>query len=320
MSVIDKIPRIVAIVGPTAAGKSSLAMEVGPKLDLPILCCDSVQVYRGLDIGSAKPTTECQSRWPHRLIDLVDPDEEFCSGSYSRAAMAQLDSQTSALLCGGTGLYLRSLCWTNSGEGAIEEVDRNDPRRREFEAKWLTQEEQVPHSMWRRLREVDADLADQIHPNNRIRVLRALWMCEQLGGTVSAQRARHPPSERTKLFMVVLDPGQEQISVLITQRLKQMIRAGWIDEVEKLKNAGYDARYKSMRSLGYKQMIEYLEGQTSYEDTLMSIERETRRYAKRQRSYFYNQIPVGQGKMRVIRHPDEFPYDEVRAFVGGKSS
>jgi tRNA dimethylallyltransferase len=293
MPELDK-PRAVAIVGPTAAGKSALALELASSLHLPILCCDSVQVYRGLDIGSAKPSLADRAAVPHVGIDLVDPDAEFSAGEYGRHARAVLEREGAAIVCGGTGLYLRALGWSHSGDddstdARARKADHGADRER-FEATWFDREAADPGAVHRALAEIDPITANQIHARNVVRAVRALWLCEREGEPISELRRREPPRTLVDLLLVVIDPGVEMVDRAIAGRCAAMLDAGWVAEVENLRAAGYDSRHKSMRSLGYREILEHLAGTRTRDETRDAIVYATRMYARRQRTYFRHQF------------------------------
>lgn len=289
----EGLPRALAIVGPTASGKSRLALWLAERLGLPVLCCDSVQVYRGLDIGSAKPEAAVRERVAHRLIDLVEPDAAFSAGDYAAAAVRELGAGP-GLFAGGTGLYLRAAAWTHSGD-AVGEDDA--PARAAFTAQWEAREREVAGSVHAALSERDPATAGAIHPRNVVRALRALWLCEAHGQPVSVVRAVDPPRARMALALVILDPPAALLGPAIDARCDAMMRAGFLAEVEMLREAGYGARHKSMRSLGYRQLDAYLDGargeRRSDHDlaaAVAAIKAETRAYARRQRTYFRHQL------------------------------
>jgi len=357
------LPRALAIVGPTASGKSRLAVWLAERLGLPVLCCDSVQVYRGLDIGSAKPGPELRARVPHKLIDLVAPDAEFSAGDYAAAAHVEL-ARGPGLFAGGTGFYLRAVGWTHSGGdvadaergaqrsgaiaathredvadasargaageagraagtsggatgeagreaagtsgGAADEVGREagtrggevargggpvaEAGRAEFTARWEAAERAAPGAVHAALSRVDPETARAIHPRNVVRALRALWLCEAHGQPVSRVREVDPSRPRARLGLIVLEPAVDALDRAIDARCDAMMRAGFLAEVEMLRRAGYDARHKSMRSLGYRQLLEHLEGHLSLADAVAAIKLATRHYARRQRTYFRHQL------------------------------
>jgi tRNA dimethylallyltransferase len=326
--------RALALVGPTASGKSELALTLAESLGLSILCCDSVQVYRGLDIGSAKPGAAERARVPHHLLDLVDPDQEFSAGQYAELALAELaKAGGKAIICGGTGLYLRATGWTHSGEdepgppgegsepaaqsqSQARSSDHGDARA-SFEAQWLARESSERGAIHRALVERDPETAQGIHPNNALRALRALWLCERHGEPISAIRRRDPPRERVELLMLVLDPGVEAVDTAIEARCEAMLAAGWVSEVEMLVARGYDARYKAMRSLGYRELLEHIEGRCSLDQARTAIQRATREYARRQRTYFRHQFRELLPMERIIHidHPDACPVARIEAFL-----
>jgi len=293
----EALPRALAIVGPTASGKSRLALWLAERLELPVLCCDSVQVYRGLDIGSAKPGPELQARVPHRLIDLVAPDQEFSAGDYAAAAHAELAGGP-GLFCGGTGFYLRAAGWTHSGgESDGEGVEGDGAARAAFTALWEGRERESAGVVHAALAAADPETARAIHPRNVVRALRALWLCEWHAMPVSRVREADPPRSRLALALVMLEPEPAVLARAIDTRCDAMLRSGFLAEVEMLRRAGYDARHKSMRSLGYRQLLDHLEGHLSLADAVAAIKLATRAYARRQRTFFRHQL--GTAAMRI---------------------
>ncbi|HFE45436.1 MAG TPA: tRNA (adenosine(37)-N6)-dimethylallyltransferase MiaA [Nannocystis exedens] len=305
--------RALALVGPTASGKSRLGLEIAERFGLTILCCDSVQVYRGLDIGSAKPTKEERRRVPHELIDLVDPDQEFSAGDYARAALGHVAAGP-AIFVGGTGFYLRGAAWTQSG-GDRSEGESERASRLAFVELWESKEAAERGSIHAELARRDRETAGEIHPRNCVRALRALWLCEVHGRPVSALRREDPPRPRIELGLLVLDPGVEEVDRAIDRRCEAMLEAGWLAEVEKLWRAGYDARHKAMRSLGYHQLLRVTSGRQDLSAAITSIKAETRRYARRQRTYFRWQLPAA---WRVeLATPEATPWAAIERFIAG---
>lgn len=298
----EPAPRVLAIVGPTASGKSRLAVWLAERLELPLLCCDSVQVYRGLDIGSAKAGAELRARVPHHLLDLVDPDVAFSAGDYAAAALARL-AIGPGIFVGGTGFYLRSTAWTLTGSSAEEDGADGDPAARAaFTAGWEAREREAPGAVHAALLRRDPATAATIHPRNVVRSLRALWLCEASGGPISAVRAADPPRPRLRLGLVVLAPPMASLDRAIDDRCASMLRAGWVAEVEMLRRRGYDARHKSMQSLGYRQILDHLDGRTRLDEAQAAIQRATRQYARRQRTYFRNQFE-GAERLATVAAP-----------------
>ncbi|MEM7159006.1 MAG: tRNA (adenosine(37)-N6)-dimethylallyltransferase MiaA [Myxococcota bacterium] len=306
------LPRVVAIIGPTGSGKAALGREAARRLSLPVLVCDSVKVYRGLDIGSAKPTAEHRAAVRHELLDLVDPDETFSAGDYARHAAPHLRDGR-ALFVGGTGFYLRAVGWTHSsGVGGVD-LPPDDPQRVAFDERWQQRERDDAGALHRALTALDADTAASIHPNNHVRLLRALWLCERTGGPISAARQADPPRACVRLLLVVVEPPPEILEHRLRARLDRMLTAGWLREVEKLREAGYDARHKAMRSLGYRQLLDVLEGHDTLADAREKILVATRQYARRQRTYIRTQLPAEQ--TITLRDPSDCPWEQVEGFL-----
>lgn len=315
---IAAMPRVLAIVGPTASGKSGLAQAVARRFAMDIVNCDSVQVYRGLDIGSAKPSPSDRAESTHHMLDLVEPDREFSAGDYARSAQPIIASAGRALICGGTGLYLRTLAWTQTGMpvSPLADASRADETRAQFESEWMAAETRTRGAIHAELARRDPPTAAATHPNNLHRALRALWLCKLAGEPISGRRQRDPPRPQMRVFMVVLDPGQDALAPLIERRCRRMMAAGWLNEVRGLLDAGFAARHKAMQCLGYRQLVEHLQGQSDLETAVADTIRATRQYARRQRTYFRCQLTPA---VRVdIRNADEFPWQRAAAFIEGK--
>jgi tRNA dimethylallyltransferase len=307
----DPLPRAVAIVGPTAAGKSDLAFQVAERFGLPILACDSVQVYRELDIGSAKPSPEIRARVEHYGLDLVDPDQEFSAGEYGWHAFGVL-REAPAIVCGGTGLYLRAASFDFGGAGRDES---DDARRAEFERRWWERERADPGAPHRALAALDPVTARSVHPRNVVRTIRSLWLCEWHGEPISAVRERAPPQRRLEVLHVVLSPDPHENAVAIERRCHRMMERGWLREVEMLFAAGYGTGLKSMQSLGYKQLGEHLRGERSLDDATAEIVTLTRQYAKRQRTWFRHQLPAASTAW--VTRSEDAPLDAIERFLAG---
>lgn len=308
--------RVIAIVGPTAAGKGELGREVARRLGRAVFVCDSVKVYRGLDIGSGKPSAEVRGTLAHHLVDLVDPDATFSAGDYAAAAWSLLHA-VDGVFVGGTGFYLRATAWTHSAprEAAHGETESplDDAARAAFDSRWREHEREEPGAIWRALDRVDPSTASQIHPANLVRLVRALWLCERHGTPLSAVRGTDPPAPRLSLLLVVLDPGPELLVPRIERRVDAMLAAGWRTEVEMLRAAGYHAGHKAMQSLGYRQMLDLVEGRTDLGSARADIIAATRRYARRQRTYFRHQFPGAE--IHAITTPSACPWGAIETFL-----
>ncbi len=275
----------VALVGPTAVGKTALSIRLARQINAEIVNVDSIQVYRGLDIGSAKPVPEERSSVPHHLLDIVEPDEPFDAADFLRMAQrVLLDIRSrgkTVLLTGGTGLYLKALT-----EG-LAECPGQDPVLR-------TVLKRVAASMGRRylhdlLRKVDPESADRIHKNDLFRVIRALEVFYATGRPLSAWHRLHR-LKRGRLVVSCRKIGlmrpREELYKRIGQRVERMMEQGFLEEVKGLLEKGFHRDLKPLQSLGYRHIIAYLYGELTLSDAMEQLKRDTRRYAKRQITWF----------------------------------
>ena len=281
--------RLVAVVGPTASGKSALALRLARALDAEIISCDSLQVYRGLDIGSAKPTPEERAQVPHHLVDVADPDETFSAARYSELARAALHAIAGrgrlALVVGGSGLYLRALL-----VGLFEGPSRNPSLRRRLEA---LAERRGDARLHRLLGRVDAPAAARIHPHDRLRVVRALEVYQATRRPLSDHLAvPDRPLEGFAALTVGIDRPREQLRQRVEERTAQMFAAGLLDEVATMLSRGYGPELRPLRAIGYRQAVRVLQGCLTAEAARHDIVVETMRYAKRQMTWFRNQVEV----------------------------
>ncbi|HEY5283313.1 MAG TPA: tRNA (adenosine(37)-N6)-dimethylallyltransferase MiaA [Polyangia bacterium] len=275
-------PPVLAILGPTASGKSALALELAAQLGGEILCCDSMQVYRGMDIGTAKPTTAERAAIPHHLLDLVSPAEQFHAAAWAAAARTIIGDaerrERLPIIVGGTGLYYRALV------RGLFEAPRPDPQiraRHQAEAAELG----IP-ALHKRLSEIDREAAAKILPGDLVRVSRALEVFEQTGTTISELRRQQPVvPPPLRIFSVLLDFELNTLRPRIAGRVEHMISAGFVDEVRSLRVAGF-ASARSLQALGYKQIGQYLDGAKTLEEAAAETKVATSAYARRQRTWF----------------------------------
>ncbi len=276
-------PRFVILLGPTGVGKSSLAMELAESLGGEILNADSMQVYRYMDIGTAKPTQEERERVKHHLIDLVDPDEPFHAGLYrvvGRERIESLNRQDIPLLVvGGTGLYIKALTQGLFTSPKIPPLIRE---RLKQEADHKGKE-----YLYQRLREIDPETASQIHPNDLFRTVRALEVFEATGVPISFFRNQHRFGDRPyQTLKIGLEMDREHLYRRIEERVDQMLEKGFLREVEGLLDMGYGPELKPMQSLGYKHMVQFLFKELCWDEAVRRMKRDTRQYAKRQWTWF----------------------------------
>jgi tRNA dimethylallyltransferase len=276
-------PKLVIVLGPTAVGKSEVALQLAQSINSEIVNADSQQVYRHMDIGTGKPSMDDQQRVRHHLIDIVDPDEEFNAAFYRRLATAAIDDiqkrGKNVLVCGGTGLYLKALThglFTGPGQDP-------DLRRR------LEQEinENGLAAVYQRLVEIDASVLSSIHPNDRQRIIRALEVYRSTGKPISVWQKEHAFQEEPfEVLKIGLLRERAELYDLINRRSEQMLEAGLLDEVRGLISRGYNLELKPLRSVGYRQIGEVLQGAKTVVEALDEMKQETRRLAKRQLTWY----------------------------------
>jgi len=274
---------VIFLVGPTAIGKSRVAILVAQALGTEILTADSTQVYRYMDIGTDKPGAQDRGGVPHRLIDLVDPDEPFNAGQYRRAALQEIvrlhgDGRL-PLVVGGTGLYIRTLAY-GLWEGPPADWD--------LRRHWLAEEAaQGEGYLWKQLAQQDPRLAATIHPRDRNKIVRGLEVAVQTGKPLSEWHRSHGFLERPfPSVMVGLMMDRAALYRRIDTRVLREIEDGLIEETQRLLDRGYGEHLGSMKALGYRQITGYLKGRYGYEEAVHRLQRDTRHFAKRQMTWF----------------------------------
>lgn len=281
-------PKILVIAGATATGKSSLALEVGARFGAEIVSADSMQVYRHMDIGTAKPSVEERHRVPHHLIDILDPDKVYSAGLFrihARNAVGAIEERgRRTVVVGGTGLYIRALTSGLIDQGPVDNAVRG--RLQEEVARDGTDH------VYRRLEQVDPVTARQVHPRDTFRVIRALAFYEDTGTPVSVARQRHGFRESVyRVLTIGLTRHREELYRRIEDRVDEMMALGWKEEVERLLDMGYDAGLRALQSLGYRRLVEHLGGLYDMAEAVARTKRDTRRFAKRQATWFRTSPP-----------------------------
>ena len=276
-------PEIICIAGPTASGKSSLAIEIAKEINGEIISADSMQVYRHMDIGTAKPSPEEQEQVRHHLIDIVDPCENFSASDFrERAAAAIVDIQSRGkrvIVAGGTGLYIRALT-----KGLVDTPEGDPALRRKLEDEAHRLGREYLHN---RLKKLDPAAARGIHPNNIIRIIRAIEVAAKSGKTMSEYQDQHKFADSPyNVMMLGIDVDREVLYRRINERVDAMIDQGLKKEVKRLLDMGYSRELKSMRSVGYKEMCAHIIDGLPIKEAAELIKRDSRRYAKRQMTWF----------------------------------
>jgi len=275
---------ILAVVGPTASGKSELGIVLAEVFDGEIVNCDSVQLYRGLDIGTAKVPPEKRRGIAHHLMDILEPTEHFTAGEYARRALAVIQEIEArgklVLLVGGTGFYIRALRQPLFPSPPTDLALRE--RLMRLRERW------GPEHLHRMLRRVDPEAAARICPRDWSRTTRALEYFFQTGRRISeAQRERPaPPPLAQRLHLIALDPPREDLYRRINRRTEEMFARGWIEEVRALLRSGVPETAKALQAHGYRRIVQYLRGEISREHALWLTQRDVRHYARRQLTWF----------------------------------
>jgi tRNA dimethylallyltransferase len=305
---------LIVLLGPTAVGKSGVAVQVAARLGTEVLAADSRQVYRGMDVGTDKPTEEERRGIPHQLIDLVDPDQPFNAGRYRQAALAEIDRLYQArrlpFIVGGTGLYIRTLvrglCPAPQSDPAIRAeltaLSRGHGRDRLYEE----------------LVRVDPDTAARLHPHDEAKVLRALEVHRLSGIPLSVVQKEHAFQEHPFAALLLgLQRSKEDLYRRIEARIDWQLAHGMVEETRALLDRGYSRHLGAMKGLGYRQVAAYLADEYGYDEMVRRFKRDTRHFAKRQMTWFRKEPgiewimiderePLGRTVDRVVERIDAF--------------
>jgi len=279
----DVKPKVIVICGPTALGKTSTGIHLAKSFDGEIISADSMQIYRYMDIGTAKPTSDEQACVKHHMIDVINPDEHFDARNYailSRKKVMELHKQKKIpFVVGGTGLYIKalihSLFQTKASDSGIR--DRLKDEVKAHGSAYL----------YKKLCHQDPDTAKKIHPNDTYRIIRALEVYELTGKTLTELHHAHGFKDSPFVVLKIgLHIPRELLYDRINKRAEIMINSGFVDEVKRLLTMGYSPELKSMKSIGYRHMVNFIEGYCTWDETVRTLKRDTRRYAKRQMTWF----------------------------------
>lgn len=301
---------VLCIVGPTAVGKTKMSIELAKQLNGEIISGDSMQIYRGMDIGTAKATMDERQGIPHHLIDEKNPDEPYSVAAFQQTVRAKMEEIKSRgklpIIVGGTGLYIKSVLYDYefAGESESKEID---------EAKYGHLSNEELHA---KLATVDEAGAKDIHPNNRKRVIRALEIYETSGVKKSEMIEKQEHKMIYDACLIGLTDDRTVLYDRINKRVDVMYETGLVEEVKALFDQGIPAESQSIRAIGYKELYDYFKGLISLEESKELIKRNSRRYAKRQYTWFNNQMDVTWFKVDV-QHFDK-TVQEVLTYVQNK--
>ena len=293
---------LVILTGPTAVGKTALSIKLASEIGGEIISADSMQVYRQMDIGSAKIKPEEMGGIPHHLIDILEPEEEFNVCLFEKLALEAMEQIYERghipVVVGGTGFYIQALLYQID----FTEEETDTAYRDKL---WQLGEEKGNHYLHELLRKVDPESAEEIHENNRKRVIRALEFYENCGKPISThnKEQRQKTSAYNSCYFVLTD-DRKKLYERIESRVDQMLSKGLVVEVRTLKERGCNASMVSMQGLGYKEILEYLDGRCSLLEAVEKIKKETRHYAKRQLTWFRREKDV------IWIDKQAFAYDE----------
>ena len=293
---------LVILTGPTAVGKTALSIKLASEIGGEIISADSMQVYRQMNIGSAKIKPEEMGGIPHHMIDILEPEEEFNVCLFEKLALEAMEQIYERghipVVVGGTGFYIQALLYQID----FTEEETDTAYRDKL---WQLGEEKGNHYLHELLRKVDPKSAEEIHENNRKRVIRALEFYENCGKPISThnKEQRQKTSAYNSCYFVLTD-DRKKLYERIESRVDQMLSKGLVDEVRTLKERGCNASMVSMQGLGYKEILEYLDGRCSLLEAVEKIKKETRHFAKRQLTWFRREKDV------IWLDKQAFAYDE----------
>lgn len=304
--------KIIVIVGPTAVGKTYISVELAKKLSTEIISADSVQIYKSMNIGSAKITDKERQGIVHHMIDIVEPTENYSVSEFKEDSEKIIDSMLSnkkiPIIVGGSGLYVNSLIY-DLDFGRVKSDDKLRDSYNQFVM------ENGEEALYERLKHVDSHAADKIHKNNIKRVMRALEVYDITGTKFSELNTDiRKPSNRYECILIGLSMDRKALYERINQRVDEMISDGLAEEVQNLLNKGYAKDLVSMQAIGYKEIIDYLEGNSTIEEAINLLKRNTRRFAKRQYTWFLKDENVKWFEIENINQID-LTVDKIYDFL-----
>jgi tRNA dimethylallyltransferase len=313
VKILDSKQKLLVIIGPTAVGKTKLSIELAKRYNGEIISGDSMQIYRGMDIGTAKIKKDEMEGIPHHLIDIKEPFENFSVAEFQHLVRAKIDGIAQKghlpIIAGGTGLYIQSVIY----DYQFSDVPGDESFR-------LMLEERVKEigneALYKELLEVDPGSASQIHPNNVRRVIRALEIFHLTGKTMQEFQSTQKPDLLYNTALVGLSMEREKLYERINYRVDLMIEEGLIEEVKDLYQSGL-RDCQSIQAIGYKEIYEYLEGKVTLDDAIVNLKQNSRRYAKRQLTWFRNKMDVEWFDMTDVENVSK-KIKEISHCVEGK--
>lgn len=297
-----KKPKVISVVGPTAVGKSKLGVQIAKRFGGEVISGDSMQVYRSMDIGTAKVTEEEMEGIPHHMIDIKDPSDDFSVAEFQKTVQGLIykidENGKLPVIVGGTGLYIQATLYdfnfseTKKDDAVIKKLEEESRKRG------------VQH-MYERLKSVDPEQADRIHPNNERRVLRAIEVYETTGKVMSDYQEEQPNVSPFQPIIIGLEMDRQQLYERINKRVDKMVDEGLVEEVRSLYDQGLED-HQSMKAIGYKELIPHFKGEYSLNEAIELLKRNSRRYAKRQYTYFRNKMDVNWYEVTEENYKEKF--------------
>ncbi|MBW8348965.1 tRNA (adenosine(37)-N6)-dimethylallyltransferase MiaA [Bacillus sp. IITD106] len=301
--------KLVVIVGPTAVGKTKLSIEIAKRFNGEIISGDSMQVYKGMDIGTAKITNEEMEGIPHHLIDIKQPDETFSVAEFQQLVREKITEITNRnalpIIVGGTGLYIQSVIY----DYHFSENESDHPQ--------LNVDDKTPLELHKKLESIDPESAQKIHPNNVRRVIRAIEIFEQTGKTMSELQSEQKKTILYNTALIGLTMDREKLYERINKRVDMMMEEGLLSEVEHFYKSGISRDAQSVKAIGYKEIYDYLDGKVSLDDAITHLKKNTRNYAKRQFTWFRNKMDIAWFDMTEEREHLK-KTREIIDFIAGK--
>ncbi|WP_223588318.1 tRNA (adenosine(37)-N6)-dimethylallyltransferase MiaA [Neobacillus bataviensis] len=310
---MDSKQKLLVIIGPTAVGKTKLSIEMAKQFNGEIISGDSMQIYRGMDIGTAKITPEEMEGIPHHLIDIKEPNENFSVAEFQSLVRAKIEEIAKMgklpIIAGGTGLYIQSVIY----DYQFSDVSGDEQFRQQLEQRAKEIGNEV---LYKELSEVDPESAAQIHPNNVRRVIRALEIYHLTGKTMQEFQRTQEPDLMYDTALVGLTMERDMLYERINARVDLMMEQGLLDEVKSLYHQGL-RDCQSIQAIGYKEIYEYLDGKVSLDDGVETLKQNSRRYAKRQLTWFRNKMDVKWFDMTDVNDFTK-KITEISHYVEGK--
>ncbi|KKE78438.1 tRNA (adenosine(37)-N6)-dimethylallyltransferase MiaA [Bacilli bacterium] len=293
---------VISIMGPTAVGKTSLSIEVAKRFNGEIISGDSMQVYKEMNIGTAKIKKTEMENIPHHMIDIREPDEEFSVADFKQNVQYYIEEISNRnklpILVGGSGLYIQA---------ALYNYHFSNQKRDEVLTQKLEKriEEEGPIPVYNYLKEIDPVQAEKIHPNNYRRVIRALEIYETTGKTMTEYQKEQTLESPYHLILIGLEMDRPELYERINHRVDKMLEEGLIQEVKLLIDKGYE-NCQSMNAIGYKELVPYVRGEISLNEAVETLKRNSRRYAKRQYTWFKNKMNINWYDMSDLNNKEKF--------------